>query len=618
MGNPFKVVWDDFTGGYYVGETDAKQPRNTWTGTNVNTTTHDGSIVATNSIRQIAIGGSVADATISSDSIWLDAGAGSGNYTTIVDAAVTSSYIVFLQYRRQAGVPPTYSFRLIYISQSDPPETSKAPAGSPGQSIWGVGATSWVSFTGSSLYPSNLVYDGSNLYVCWGTTLYRYAPGAWTSTTATIPGGALYANLVIYKDRMIAFEDSESTFYFSDALNFMSWPTLNYIGVGTPQTSISAIVPRYDDLLIIKTDSIYSLVGTLSVNASLRQVSDGIYFQNYAPVDGPRNSSIYSRSNRLFYIDKSTMPYETNIKYLYGQQSGVAAFYNFGRTIPQFSNGVDLSGSFNDQLMATFPQDSYGQLGFYCLLRFSSGRWMRMSSPQFTFYDPTPANKAEYIFKYLAINNATRPYNPFAPVWPQPILFAQIGARYVGGTPGRYAVISIGFVYPEQTGAGTYDYDGWKSSTNTTNFDNLSAPSSGTVVLSPIETEQLSKITAVYVETGLDLDYNQWGDLNGTASMQVTSINQAVDDVPFNSTTYTAVSGTTSTSLTSFGSPYAYPSILTVPIYPSYIPEPTGRLNSNRVLRFKPDNAGYGYKHNVSITFSGYRIKRVWVEGETR
>jgi hypothetical protein len=136
--------------------------------------------------------------------------------------------------------------------------------------------------------------------------------------------------------------------------------------------------------------------------------------------------------------------------------------------------------------------------------------------------------------------------------------------------------------------------------------------------LSQVGEQKATTIRRVYVEATLDMDYANYGDFTGTAQMDVSVINGAPEDVAYDPT-LTFVSGerTYTQSLTSI------PNTTTItPSTADAAPYTAGNLYkrdaATRILRFDSDNMGYGYKHNVSITFSGFRIKRVWIEGDSR
>jgi hypothetical protein len=114
------------------------------------------------------------------------------------------------------------------------------------------------------------------------------------------------------------------------------------------------------------------------------------------------------------------------------------------------------------------------------------------------------------------------------------------------------------------------------------------------------------------------MDYANYDDFTGSAQMKVSVINGAPEDVAYDPT-LTFVSGerTYTQSLTSIPNTTAF-TPTTANAAPYTAGNPHKRVAATRILRFDSDNMGYGYKHNVSITFSGFRIKRVWVEGDSR
>lgn len=627
MGNPFRIVYDDLSSGYYVGETDARQPKSAWTGENVNVALHDGSVVPTNKVKQLALsnGAVIANGGVADNSIWLESSVANSTIA-IVDIQVSVYSILILQYE---NIPSTSSsrFRLISVSLPDAPWFIP-----PSRS--GVVASSWV--TGSlSRGISNMVIEGNFAYVAYGNTLYRFNIFSFGFTTTVIPGTTSGHRLYVWNNRMIAVRQGEGTFYFSDAGDFMTWPTLNFITVANSNTQIRSIVARYDDLLILKDDGVYSLTGVLSINASIRQIYDGIYaapgLTMLGSGTGPGTFGSVSKFNRLFYINQNTAPFHANIQYLYGQQQGVAAFYNFGQSLGFYGNGPKLASSFDDYLLCAFPLNYSGQDGFGALIRKPDNRWVKITQEKMTFYDAAPAEKNQYVFKYVPLVNSTKPsYAFYDGLENQPFFFAQVGNKIITSGSNLYVnsriVISLSAFYLEQTNAGV-DYDGWASNTDSNSFANYSSPTTGTLKLSKVETEKPSKITDVYVEAAIDLDFANYGEMAGTATMQVKAVNEAVDDITYSTTSIESSTKQQTVDLESFGSPDDYPGLNEFPV--KFIGPRTGgtyqftdipdkRLGTARVLRFRVDDGGYGYLHQVAIQFSGFRIKRVWVEGEFR
>jgi hypothetical protein len=605
----FVSTWDDFTGGYFVGENDNRQPRNTFTGENVAVSLNDGSIVATNKVQQITINPEDAELdafNIENNSLYIDGGSGVDTYVT--NAVQGGDYIYFAV---QLSSTTFKMFRLQFsnndLSADCTIKASNAVTITAGEKLTNVFTTN----------ESGQIYA----YIGSKTTLYRFTgTGDWDSgdpavkTDITLPTGITSVHgITVWNARMIAWSSTTDYIYFSDALDFDTWQSSSYLAPGYSNNGVIHAIPRYDDLLVVKPNAIYSITGVLGATATVRQISDAIYppDNNYSP--------IVSQSNTMFYLSRLTDPYYSNINYLSGQQVGVAAYQNLGRAYTSQYDHVtipSLSASSNGDVVCTYSASEYGVGGFYALIRNRFGDWVKISSPSFSFYSPTVGGvdqKPYFIRRYSAVNNYQTP-SPSAPygISPNSMVFMQVASKMQTGgfrDYARYKAISFGFWNQQQVNAGADYEDG---------DETFSTVTEGTLILSQVGEQRASTIRRVYVEATLDMDYANYGDFTGTAQMDVSVINGAPEDVAYDPT-LTFVSGerTYTQSLTSIPNTTAFtPS--TADAAPYTAGNPYKRVTATRILRFDSDNMGYGYKHNVSITFSGFRIKRVWIEGDSR
>lgn len=612
----FTSTWDDFTGGYYVGENDNRQPRNTFTGENVAVSINDGSIVATNKVQQIPLnapGEHDTGIVIDNDSLYIDAGTGVSTFVT--PAVQGGDYIYFaVQF---IGASST-TFKMYRLRWGDP---ANPTANCEINSSDAVTLTN--NYTITNVFTTN---EAGQVYAYIGSKdkLYKFTgTGNWDAinpagmSTITLPSGITSVDgITVWNARMVAWSSTTDFLYFSDALDFNTWGSTNYLAPGYSNNGVTCAIPRYEDLLVIKPNAIYSITGVLGATATVRQVSDAIYPTNFD------YSSIVSQSNTMFYLSRLTAPYYANINYLSGQQVGVAAYQNLGRGFESPYASIDhvtipmLSASSNGDIVCTYPAPEYGAGGFYALIRNRFGDWVKIKSDSFDFYsqvvDEVDQNPY-FIRRYCAVNNYQTPSAIYG--FPaNAMVFMQIASKDETNEYNmhfaRYKSISFGVWYQQQVNAGA-DYSGNDSST----FD---AVTEGTVVLSQIGEQKASTIRRVYVEATLDMDYANYGDFTGIAQIDVSVISGAPEDVAYDPT-LTFVSGerTYSQSLTNIPNTTAF-TPADVRTAPYVNGNPYKRVTATRILRFDADNMGYGYKHNVSITFSGFRIKRVWIEGDSR
>jgi hypothetical protein len=605
----FTSTWDDFTGGYFVGENDNRQPRSTFTGENVAVSINDGSVVATNKVQQITIEDDDPELdafTVEENSLYIDGGSGADVYVT--PAVQADNYIFFAVRLSQT------TFKMFRLSFSNFGNgTLKASAA----------VTIDASYKITNVFTTN---EGGQIYAYIGnkTTLYRFTgDGDWDSgtpavkTDIAVPVGIEgIEGITVWNARMVVWSLTTDSIYFSEALDFDNWPSINFLAPGYSNNGVICTIPRYDDLLVVKPNAIYSITGVLGATSVVRQISDAIYpsDNNYSP--------IVSQSNTMFYLSRLTDPYYSNINFLSGQQIGVAAYQNFGRAYTfQYDHVTkpSLAASSNGDVVCTYSAPEYGVGGFFALIRNRFGDWVKIKSPSFSFYAPAVSGVAQqpfFIRRYSAVNNYQTP-SVSSPenggISPNTVIFMQVASKTFTGSFrdfARYKSITFGYWNQQQVNAGS-DYE-------TDNETVFSTVTEGTLILSAIDDQKASKLRRIYVEAVLDMDYANYGDFTGSAQMKVSVINGAPEDVAYDPT-LTFVSGerTYTQSLTSIPNTTTF-TPTTANAAPYTAGNPYKRVTATRILRFDSDNMGYGYKHNISITFSGFRIKRVWVEGDTR
>jgi hypothetical protein len=606
----FTSTWDDFTGGYFIGENDNRQPRSTFTGENVAVSLNDGSVVPTNAVAQLPLYSNTESVVIENNSIYIDAGSTSSSFVTA--AVQGGSYLYFAV---QITTTSSKSFRMYRVGlfkESSQQLVSVSDA-----------VTIDNAFNISNVFTTN---EGGQVYAYVGAKdkIYRFTgTGAWNAvnpavkTDITLPAGITSVDgITVWNARMVAWSSTTDFVYFSASLNFSSWDPIDYLAPGYSNNGVTWVIPRYDDLLVIKPNAIYSITGVLGATAAVRQVSDAIY-----PLDTDY-SSIVSQSNTMFYLSRLTEPYYANINFLSGQQVGVAAYQNFGRAFESPYGGIDhatppaLAATANGDVVCTYSVNEFGAGGFYALIRNRFGDWLRIKSHSLDFYSVPVGGVSQnnkFIRRYSAVNNYQTPTgtNGFSP---NAMLFMQVASNTEDGSGSvkyaRYKAISFGIWFQQQINAG-HDYSGSPSVI-------ADAVTEGTVILSAVDDQKASTIRRVYVEATLDMDYMNYDDFTGTAQMSVSVVNSAPEDVAYDPTlNFVSTERTYSQSL------------VDIPNTTSFIPNdakaapyvsgnPYKRVTATRILRFDSDNMGYGYKHNVSIRFSGFRIKRVWIEGDSR
>lgn len=398
---------------------------------------------------------------------------------------------------------------------------------------------------------------GIAAYVAVGLSSIYKVTSTGTITSITIADGS-YAltNLTLWNARMIGWGATD-TFLFSNASDFdTTWPTLNYIGVGYANDGISYIVPRNLDMVVVKPSGWYSITGVLGVNSAIRQMNDTIGILPSDPV-AQHNNSVYFTTNRGY------SSYSINLMAISGTRVDVAAFQRFG-----YENS-------NTHLART-------NLGYLTSC---------------SVYNDSTNNAycSMYILNLQDVWSVMTMASPFSSA------AENLQFRMSRGQVSRYNVTSDQSLYLSASCNGNLQnkFGVYVVKPNTVEPGKKSGstePSEASFKLPNIATKTPTMIRRVYVEAEmlqLPVGYT------GNASMEVNVNNRAVADIDFSKTI-----GDISTGYTTA---YSYP-------FTSF----TSGSSQIRVMRFNVDNAVWGYTQEIQVKFAGMRIRRIWVEGDSR
>lgn len=559
--------WKDFRGGYYVGPSEAAQPPNTWTGYDVTIADDDATLIPTYGEIDVDLTGP---------------NTGTGLYEgLIMNGLLNTSWSEASYFNGYVAITARTSSaaRVYFINTATGVVTTVA--------LPSVGTVSGG--------PPVLVPDGNDViaYVAIGNAnIYKVTRSTGTVNTITPLGspGINFTALTIWNARMIAWSNTSDTFMFSNALDFdTAWPSLNFISVGYVNDGIAHIVPRNLDLMIVKPSGWFSLTGVLGANASLRQLNNTLGIVPTDPV-AEHNNVVYFMSSTGFEN------YSVNLMAISGQNVDVAAYNRFGLN----STRTDLSSTNMGYLAATVsyleglgpvPDNSASGATIYLLN--AMGRWQVIDVEQTSLvyenlrYSIARGQVSRYgnpEDKYLYLIETTSGLSSGSNSC------KVIKLRPNSIEPGKKTLMQI-------------------TATNPTKLV-TDEPAEAVVRLPEISSKTATIIRRVYVEAELlqfppnSLLLPDFYPYTGNATMQVRVNNKAVEDVTYSETIGDATSG--------YSTPYTF-------AYSSFSDNTTGRITSQiRVMRFNVDNASYGYSNQVEIKFAGFRIRRVWVEGDSR
>lgn len=258
----FQVVYDDFSGGQYVGNRPANQPKSTWTGLDV----------LPNANGELIPGGTRLLGT------WAPTASGTINNHIIVDS---TGYIF------------TDAPRMGKYNHTDASATTTFTAYSltSGTTLTGtLGGVTYSSLHGR-FYATSLANTTSG--TVWNITTSGTVASFSTAFTSYAPVG-----IACYKTRLLVW--GQNRLFYSGAWTGTQYGAFNQ----TTQyyefdSTIDAVYPRTDDLLVICRDGTYSVTGVFGTGINIQLLTPGA---NVSP--GMIYGAVVNRS--LFYLDEAT------------------------------------------------------------------------------------------------------------------------------------------------------------------------------------------------------------------------------------------------------------------------------------------------------------------------
>ena len=537
----FTFDWNDFGRGLHVGPSDLNQPKNSWTGKNVTLADDDSAIVPIYAPVAVTLTGTGTSAGI----INLTTTA-----TTWSEPSYFNGYIAITALTASTGRAQLYIINTT-TSVVTPYE------------IVATGATS----AGSAPVFTYDTTFGALIYVAIGLgNVYSVKQSTGAVVASPMTGGALVNRLTIWGARMIAWNTSSETFYFSAASIYTSWTSLNYIAVGYTYDGISSIVPRNLDLVVIKPSGWYSVTGILGTSANVRQYSDSIGVISTDPI---------AQHNGNVYFTTATGVYKqaVNLLSFSGYQLSVAAFQRFG------------TDYFHSKISRT-------NMGYLAVSGFSAKT--TVASSEYNVYLLNLLDRWQLISGVRTSGSSNIANTTFMVAGSSVSRMGHADDQYLwllefvsdGATENKVALQKI---LPN-----TFE-PGKESGATTAN--------TGTLVLSKIVTQTPAILKNIYVEAEL-MQLPTTGTISkytGNATMALTVRNESIEAIAYNEATV-GPTGTSSTFSTAF----------------SLFSNTVEIATQTRVLKFNVNSAAYGYLNEIEINFKGFRIKRVWATGEAR
>lgn len=270
----FQLTYDDFTGGYYMGDRIQAQPQNAWIGENV---------IQNPRGELIPVGTTLASTTTKP----------AGTYT---DLRIYDHWIVgenSYSFARWTGTSDTSQMivdKLDYIS----------------------GGSSTYSLTGKLV--GEVAYDAENavfFYLTDQSVVRKVTTaGSDTSVSSVFSTTAALTNVVLSGYRLLLWGPTKKLLYYSNTTR-TTFATTDYYEF---EANIIGVYPRPNDILVITEEGAYSMVGVLGSSITIQRI-----LAIADVMDGMRDGAISGRS--LIFPDSSKIGLIDNRLYELGGSS---------------------------------------------------------------------------------------------------------------------------------------------------------------------------------------------------------------------------------------------------------------------------------------------------------
>jgi len=258
----FQIVYDDFSGGQYMGPRSTNWPKNTWFGQNA-IALPNGRLCPVG-YEQCGANGGVTSATGAKimDS-WT---VGANNYSFVIWSGTTSKMCRITSVNYGPGFPIT--------------TTDTSLTGTIG------GKVAYVPNEAKFYYVNT--NSGTFGYIRSVTTA-----GTGASVSTALGTGTGITNLALYGYRLVAWGPTTKRLYYSDTA-LTGWSTSQYYEFNG---QILNVLPRTNDLLVICDTGVYSVVGVLGSSVTIQLI---VPAQNVT--EGMRDATVVGRN--VYFLDQ--------------------------------------------------------------------------------------------------------------------------------------------------------------------------------------------------------------------------------------------------------------------------------------------------------------------------
>lgn len=251
----FQIVYDDFSGGQYMGPKSTNQPKNTWLGDGV-LVNAKGELIPTGSLLATQYQGPSGS----------DLGLLVEHWVGNTQVRGPRYGFAFCRFDDWNNGPPNSTTPLesciIKYQLSDGTAFPTSPTIYP--------ITGGDISTGDVAYSSynNSFYFVKQVSGTFQITQFNVDTGTFTTNATFTPPGAI-EGIENYKYRLVGYSPSDRRLYYSEP-DKITWNfATNYYEF---DSGVLRVEPRTDDLLVFTYDSVYSVTGVLGASVNIQQI----------------------------------------------------------------------------------------------------------------------------------------------------------------------------------------------------------------------------------------------------------------------------------------------------------------------------------------------------------
>jgi hypothetical protein len=264
----FRVEWDDFSGGYFVGPNDADQPRNTWTGVGMAVSADQAMLMPAAPVVDITgnISGSPGLRTWTTNEAFMLQGA-----PIVCSGLFNSGAVVVEIITWVTQEATTYDMEIRAVANGL--VISTVVAGTSGDYRYPTARP--VALPTTADFRKVGVYFPVERNVASALTqfIYEYLPFDGTATATSIPVRLSVVDR--WKEWLVAAKHNTNRLHFSGPLAPTSWSADDYVEIGD-NAPITAIVPMANQLWIGKQQGWYVVTGVLGESTIVRAIDSQI------------------------------------------------------------------------------------------------------------------------------------------------------------------------------------------------------------------------------------------------------------------------------------------------------------------------------------------------------